>query len=153
MSKDLRIEILKYIKSNGGEYEMIEIKPIILKIVKKPNRQNIRFILKDLKNEGYIDGKWSDLSFLNNLDGTMKSDQDINATANITIKGISYLNEQKLKSKQSKLATISIISIIITLFFSAYSIILKSDFTKLNEKIENLNDRIYKLENHKNKTK
>ena len=83
----------------------------------------------------------------------MKNEQEINATAKITLKGISYLIDQNLKSKQSKLATISIISIILTLILSIYGIILKSEVSKLNDKIKKLEDRYYYLENLQNKTK
>jgi DNA-binding PadR family transcriptional regulator len=146
MSKNLRVKILKHIESNSGEYETIDIAPIILKSVDKVSRSNIKAVLKDLKNEGYIDGEWKDLSFLNNVNGTMKSESDINATAKITQKGLSYLLDYKLKKKQSILSVLSIISIVITLALSIYSFFLKNEVSNLNDTVNKLEIRILNLE-------
>ena len=51
MSKNLRLKILKYIKSNGGEYETVDFAPIILKSVEKVDRKSVKAVLKDLKKE------------------------------------------------------------------------------------------------------
>ncbi|HLN96532.1 MAG TPA: hypothetical protein VK183_12935 [Flavobacterium sp.] len=146
MAKNLRINILQYIKANGGEYETVDLAPMLLKTLAQIKRSNIKAVLKDLHNEGYIVGHWKGLSFLNNVDGTMKKDDEINATATITQKGISLLVDNKLKVRQTLLATITIISLIFSVAISIYSVVLKSEIKKLESDIDHLESRVSDIE-------